>query len=92
MGSFSTMESALQNVFELLSYASTIVWSQPEQFRYPVVMSCCAVACAAILYAQYVRQRRGHLLHLGPCMDVKMEELSNSDDQSDRSSRFSERP
>ena len=92
MGSFSTMESALQNVFELLSYASTIVWSQPEQFRYPVVMSCCAVACAAILYAQYVRQRRGHLLHLGPCMDVKMDELSNSDDQSDRSSRISSRP
>ncbi|KAK7690244.1 hypothetical protein QCA50_006899 [Cerrena zonata] len=87
MGSFSAMETALQNTFELLSYASTIVWSRPDQFQYPVVMSCCAVACAAILYARYVRQRRGHLLHLGPCMDIKMDEICNSDEQSEDRSR-----
>lgn len=84
MGSFSAMETALQNAFELLSYASTIIWSRPDQFHYPVIMSCCAVACAAILYARYVRQRRGHLLHLGPCMDVKMEELSGLNEQNYR--------
>jgi iron-regulated transporter 1 len=59
---------ALQNVFEMLSFASTIAFPLPEQFRYPVLISSGAVAIAAICFAAYVRKERGHLLHRSRCM------------------------
>lgn len=62
---------ALQNLFELLSFSSTLVFSRPEQFEYPVLMSCGAVAVSAVCYATFVRQRRGHLLHLSRCLQRK---------------------
>ena len=54
---------ALQNIFEMLSFASTIIWSRPEQFQYPVMISAGSVAVAAACFAAYVRKERGHLLH-----------------------------
>ena len=54
---------ALQNICELLSFASTILFPQPEQFKYPVLISYGAIAIAAICYAGFVRKERGHLLH-----------------------------
>ena len=59
---------ALQNIFEMLSFGSTIVWSQPEQFQYPVLISSGAVAVAAACFAAYVRKERGHLLHRSRCL------------------------
>ncbi|EXJ58932.1 hypothetical protein A1O7_06363 [Cladophialophora yegresii CBS 114405] len=67
-GFFSSTEATLQNLFELLSYVTTIVWSSPRQFRYPVLLSTVAVYTAAGLYAYSLRQRRGHLVHLSGCV------------------------
>ncbi|KAJ5817582.1 hypothetical protein N7447_007590 [Penicillium robsamsonii] len=65
---FSATEMALQNVFEMLSFASTIAFPLPAQFRYPVMISSGAVAVAAVCFAAYVRRERGHLLHRSRCM------------------------
>ncbi|KAG0157614.1 hypothetical protein PDIDSM_4799 [Penicillium digitatum] len=65
---FSATEMALQNVFEMLSFASTIAFPLPAQFGYPVLISAGAVAVAAVCFAAYVRKKRGHLLHRVRCM------------------------
>lgn len=70
-GSFSSMEASFQNFFELCSYASTIVFARPAQFKYPIFMSCAAVLVAGTLYTKFVRDRRGHLLHLSDCLKVR---------------------
>ncbi len=67
-GSFSSVEMSLQNFFELCAFATTIVFSKPDQFRYPCLFSLVAVYCSAALYAKFVRDRRGHLLHLPSCL------------------------
>ncbi|KAI5265069.1 hypothetical protein E4T47_08621 [Aureobasidium subglaciale] len=63
-GAFSSVESAWQNGFELVSYASTIIFSRPDQFRWPTLLSVVAVYLAGALFAAFVRMRRGHLLHM----------------------------
>ncbi|KAH0436643.1 iron-regulated transporter [Colletotrichum camelliae] len=63
-GAFSSVEAAWQNAFELLSYASTIAFFRPEQFRWPSLISVAAVATASAAYTLFVYLRRGHLLHL----------------------------
>ncbi|KAK5123160.1 hypothetical protein LTR85_003358 [Meristemomyces frigidus] len=68
-GTFSSQEFAFQNIFEMLSFASTIVFARPDQFKYPATISAGAVALAGVLYAAFVRMRRGHLVHLSKCMD-----------------------
>ncbi|KAJ9646375.1 hypothetical protein H2201_008074 [Coniosporium apollinis] len=70
-GKFSAAEMALQNLFELLSFASTIIFSSPETFKYPVLISCGAVALSACCFAAFVRQKRGHLLHASKCLKRK---------------------
>ncbi|RPB03933.1 hypothetical protein L873DRAFT_1799902 [Choiromyces venosus 120613-1] len=73
-GSFSAMEASVQNTFELGSYAMTVVFARPAEFKYPVFMSAVAVFVAAVLFAGFVRKRRGHLVHTPACfggMDVK---------------------
>ncbi|KAH6620865.1 Ferroporti-1 [Chaetomium sp. MPI-SDFR-AT-0129] len=69
-GAFSSVEAAWQNAFELLSFASTIIFSQPEQFKWPSLISVVAVASAWALYTLFVYLRRGHLLHLHALMSV----------------------
>lgn len=66
-GSFSATESSTQNLFELGTFAMTIIWSKPDQFKYPAIISLGAVFAAAACYSQYVRVERGHLLHLELC-------------------------
>lgn len=66
-GTFSATESSLQNVFELCTFAMTIVWSQPQQFMYPATVSLVAVYAAAAVYTRFVRVERGHLVHLPQC-------------------------
>ncbi|UKZ55475.1 hypothetical protein TrVGV298_009299 [Trichoderma virens] len=63
-GVFSSVEAAWQNAFELLAFASTIVFSRPEEFKWPSLISTLAVASASSAYATFVYLRRGHLLHL----------------------------
>jgi len=72
-GAFSTTEAALQNFFELCAYASTIVFFRPSDFRYPALMSVCAVYLAGALYTKFVRDRRGHLFHRSKCMKPRNE-------------------
>lgn len=62
---------ALQNLFELLSFATTIVFSGPEDFKYPVLISSGAVAISACCFAAFVRRERGHLLHASKCLKRK---------------------
>lgn len=68
-GAFSAREVAAQNLFETLSFASTAVWAAPGQFRIPATMSAGAVGVASVLYAAFVRRRRGHLVHYSRCME-----------------------
>ncbi|KAI5204067.1 hypothetical protein AUEXF2481DRAFT_32622 [Aureobasidium subglaciale EXF-2481] len=70
-GSFSAMEASVQNTFELLSFASTAVFARPDQFKIPAAVSASAVVLAGLLYAFFVRQRRGHLFHASQCMQRK---------------------
>ena len=67
-GSFSTVEASFQNLFELLSYVTTIIFARVEQFRWPMVISVVAVYAAGGTYAVFVRKRRGHLLHQPGCL------------------------
>lgn len=66
-GTFSTVEAAFQNLFEMFSYVTTIVFSDPKQFQWPVVISVIAVYMAGGMYAYFVRRRRGHLIHVPRC-------------------------
>lgn len=67
-GSFSAIEMSLRNIFELLSFATTMIFYQPEQFKIPIWISGCAVAASAACFAGFVRQKRGHLLHTDKCL------------------------
>ncbi|KAK3934074.1 Ferroporti-1 [Diplogelasinospora grovesii] len=70
-GTFSTIEASFQNLFELVSYATTIVFSKPDQFQWPVIVSLVAVYASGGLYALFVRKRRGHLFHAIHCVCTK---------------------
>lgn len=85
-GSFSSTEMALQNVFELLSYGTTVVFARPEQFKYPVMISTGAVAVSACLFAAFVRKRRGHLFHTPQCFEGDKYELLTTEEQANRGS------
>ncbi|KAI8284286.1 hypothetical protein K4K56_010206 [Colletotrichum sp. SAR 10_98] len=76
-GAFSSVEAAWQNAFELLSYASTIAFFRPEQFRWPSLLSVAAVATASAAYTLFVYLRRGHLLHLNALGAVEPEDIDN---------------
>jgi iron-regulated transporter 1 len=68
-GTFSSLEASFQNMFEMLAFLSTVIFPRPEDFRIPAAISALAVAVAAVLYACFVRDRRGHLLHASKCLD-----------------------
>lgn len=63
-GEFSTTETALQSMFDVLQYMSTIIFSKPGMFKYPVLMSRVSVGVALGVYASFVKKRRGHLVHI----------------------------
>jgi len=67
-GSFSSIEMSLQNLFELLSFATTMVFYRPEDFRIPIYISAGAIAMSAACFAKFVRKKRGHLLHTDKCL------------------------
>lgn len=63
-GAFSTVEASLQNLLELFSYVTTIIFSKADQFQWPTIISIIAVYTAGATYAVFVRRRRGHLMPL----------------------------
>jgi iron-regulated transporter 1 len=67
-GSFSAIEMSLQNLFELLSFATTMVFYRPEEFKIPIYISASAITISAACFAGFVRQKRGHLLHTDKCL------------------------
>ncbi|KAL5352532.1 hypothetical protein ACLOAV_002480 [Pseudogymnoascus australis] len=69
-GSFSSVEASWQNMFELVSFASTIIFSRPEQFKWPTLLSVVAIVAAGILYSILVYSRRGHLVHLSKWIEM----------------------
>jgi len=75
-GTFSTVEASFQNLFELLSYVTTIIFSRPDQFHWPVVISIIAVYVAGGTYTVFVRTRRGHLVHMLSCVKPRLEDNS----------------
>lgn len=77
-GRFSAIEASVQNSFELCSFALTIGFSHPSQFKYPSTISACAVIASGLLYAAFVRRRRGHLLHASRCMKSRQHKESLS--------------
>ncbi|OXV05939.1 hypothetical protein Egran_06292, partial [Elaphomyces granulatus] len=52
-GAFSSVEASWQNAFELISYATTIIFSRPAQFKWPALISVIAVATANAAYTLY---------------------------------------
>ena len=66
-GSFSAIEMSLQNLFELVSFATTMVFYRPVQFKLPIFISAGAIASSAACFAGFVRKKRGHLLHTDRC-------------------------
>ncbi|KAL6871889.1 Ferroporti-1 [Trichoderma novae-zelandiae] len=83
-GVFSSVEAAWQNGFELLAYASTIVFSRPEEFKWPSLLSALAVASASGAYAAFVYLRRGHLLHLAALSSLLFTEKRKRDAHAER--------
>lgn len=65
---FSATEAALQNLFEMLSFATTTIWANPQQFKYPAVISVAAIGVANLCFTAFVRKARGHLFHSPGCM------------------------
>ncbi|KAK3949450.1 hypothetical protein QBC32DRAFT_219660 [Pseudoneurospora amorphoporcata] len=70
-GIFSSVEASFQNMFDMLAWALTIIWSSPNSFQWPMVISVAAVYAAGGLFAHFLRRRRGHLLHLPACIKGK---------------------
>ena len=73
-GAFSSVEASFQNLFELMSYLTTIIFSKPDQFQWPVVISIFAVYIAGGMYTVFVRKRRGHLVHAPACFKSRLED------------------
>lgn len=70
-GSFSSTEASLQNFFELCTFAVTIIWSKPQDFKWPATISLGAMFAAMAVYARFVRLERGHLLHCPGCLNTR---------------------
>ncbi|KAF4421062.1 Solute carrier family 40 member 1 [Fusarium acutatum] len=75
-GAFSAVEASWQNVFEMCSYTSTIIFSSPSQFHNPTALSVTAVFFAWLLYSSFVKKRRGHLVHWPTCMSPEKQEAT----------------
>ncbi|KAF3907438.1 hypothetical protein ABW21_db0207207 [Orbilia brochopaga] len=63
-GEFTGIEQSFLSAAELLQWMLTAIMSQPQQFNILATVSWVAVLWAAGCYAWFIRQRRGHLLHV----------------------------
>ncbi|GAA5931985.1 uncharacterized protein JCM15063_001092 [Sporobolomyces koalae] len=58
------LQFSLQNLLDLVKYVVTIIFDKPSEFKWAVVISYVSVCLGALCYLIYVRQERGHLIHL----------------------------
>ncbi|CAJ0549605.1 Ff.00g032180.m01.CDS01 [Fusarium sp. VM40] len=75
-GAFSAVEASWQNVFEMCSFTSTIIFSSPTQFHNPTAISVTAVFFAWALYSSFVKKRRGHLVHWPSCISPEKQQAT----------------
>ena len=61
--SFAGTEMSFVSVFELAHWVAAAIFSRPEDFRWLAVGSLGAVGMSTCMYAFWVRQQRGHLMH-----------------------------
>ncbi|KAL9013661.1 MAG: hypothetical protein Q9173_001655 [Seirophora scorigena] len=80
---FSATEAALQNLFEVLSFATTTVFARPKQFNCPALISVGAIGVANTCFAVFVRQNRGHLFHTSKCLTRKKYQKIDQMDESE---------
>ncbi|KAJ3011856.1 hypothetical protein HKX48_006617 [Thoreauomyces humboldtii] len=62
-GAISGRQSSMQNFFDLLASAATIIWSSPDSFWIPATISVGAVISAAVTFSVSSFLHRGHLFH-----------------------------
>lgn len=58
------LQFSLQNVLDLAKYALTMGLNKSSQFKWAALASFASVTAACVCYLFYVRQTRGHLVHL----------------------------
>ena len=61
--SFAGTEMSFVSVFELGNSIAAAILSRPEDFRWLALGSLGAVGLSTCMYAIWVRQQRGHLVH-----------------------------
>ncbi|KAI1386972.1 Ferroporti-1 [Hypoxylon trugodes] len=61
--SFAGTEASVVNVFELLGAGAAIAFPRTDQYRWLALASLITVVISWIMYAAWVRHRRGHLVH-----------------------------
>jgi len=61
----TALQISLQNFFDLTKYFVTLIASSPREFKWTAVVSFIALVAGGISYAVYLRNVRGHLVHLG---------------------------
>ena len=61
--SFAGTEMSFVSVFELGQWVLAFIFARPDQFQWLSLGSLVAVRLASFMYAFWVRQQRGHLLH-----------------------------
>ncbi|KAK7970755.1 Solute carrier family 40 member 1 [Apiospora saccharicola] len=62
---FAGVETSVVKVFEIMGAAAAISFPRTEQFKWLSLASFVAVTISWALYAGWVREHRGHLLHWG---------------------------
>ncbi|KAJ3157637.1 hypothetical protein HDU89_000013 [Geranomyces variabilis] len=72
-GVINGQQASMQNTFDLLASAATIVWNSPSNFCIPSLLSAGAVISAALTFSWWAYLNRGHLFHIEKLLrwDVK---------------------
>lgn len=61
--SFAGVENSFVSIFELCHYIGVILLGKPSQFKWLATTSWAAVGVSTAMYAGWVWQQRGHLVH-----------------------------
>lgn len=61
---FAGAENSIINVFELVGAGAAMAFPRMEQYKYLALASLGSVMMSWVLYAGWVRTKRGHLVHL----------------------------
>ncbi|OTA54297.1 hypothetical protein K449DRAFT_297607, partial [Hypoxylon sp. EC38] len=61
--SFAGTENSVVNIFELLGAGTAIAFPRTDQYKWLATASLMSVVISWVMYAGWVRQQRGHLVH-----------------------------